>query len=79
MAQPLPLAYGSHGKVSFWSAGWYTTGYPNVGVVDFVVTVITNPIPANAHHGAIPSLTGHFSQRGLSPTSRLTINPVPAT
>jgi len=78
IAQPIPFAYGAHGKVnpvSFWTAAWPTTGYSNFGVVDFVITVVTNPIPANAHHGAIPSLTGHFSQRGLSATSRLTINP----
>jgi hypothetical protein len=75
IAQPIPFVYGSHGTVSFWSAAWLTTGYPNMGVVDFVVKVVTNPIPANSIHGAIPSLTGYFSQRGLSPTSRLTINP----
>jgi len=78
VAQPIAFNYGSHGKVnpvSFWSTAWSTAGYSNFGVVDFVVTVVTNPIPANAHHGAIPSLTGHFSQRGLSASSRLTINP----
>jgi len=77
ISAPIAFNYGNHGSppVAFWSAVWMTTNYPNLGVVDFVVTVVTNPIPANSHHGAIPSLTGHFSQRGLSSNSRLTISP----
>ena len=42
IANPMPMAYGSHGSVSFWSLGWNTTGYANIGVVDFVVTGFGN-------------------------------------
>jgi len=75
VAQPIAFQYGAHGTRSFWTAAWDTTGYPNVGVVNFVITVLTKPLPATGARGAIPALTGRFSQAGMPPTSRLTINP----
>lgn len=71
---PIPFAYGTHGTVSYWTAAWPTTGYANLGIVHFLVTVVTNPIPATKAHAAIPSLTGHFSQNGMPAPSQLTIN-----
>ncbi len=75
VAAPIPFVYGSHGTVSYWTAAWPTAGYPNLGAVAFQVKLVTQPIPANAHHPAIPSLTGGWSQAGMPVPSRLTINP----
>jgi hypothetical protein len=76
---PVPMAYGAHGTASFWSAAWTppvaagsVAAYP-VGVVNFVVTVRTKPVPATSRHAAIPAQIGRFSQHGLATPSVLTI------
>jgi len=69
----LPMSYGSHGTVSFWSVPWgpIAKKYP-LGVVNFVVTVVTNPVP-NGLTAAFPSETGYFTQKGMPSPSQLTI------
>lgn len=46
VAAPLPMNYGNHGAVAFWSLGWKTTGYLTPGIVAFKVIVTTNAAPA---------------------------------
>ena len=75
----IPMDYGSHGTASFWTAAWTppvaagsVPAYP-VGVVNFVVTVKTKPVPATSGHAAVPAQIGRFTQHGLAPPSVLTI------
>ncbi len=69
----IPLDYGTHGTVSYWTAAFGTTGYP-LGVVDFHVTVVTKPVPKTATSRAMRALSGVFTQRGMPASSRLTIS-----
>ena len=73
-APRLQLTYGAHGASAFWSAPWMTTGY-TLGVVNFRVVFVTQPIPATKHRKRIPSQSAEFSQQGLAPSSMLTIVP----
>jgi hypothetical protein len=41
----IPMSYGNHGSVAFWSYGWKTTGYAT-GIVNFSITVVTAKVPA---------------------------------
>lgn len=41
----LKLAYAAHGTVAYWTTPWFTTTTTPVGVVNFTVTVTTDPIP----------------------------------
>ena len=67
------LYFGNHGTNSYWTDGWTVpTTYP-VGIVNFVVHVVTKPVPATATTKAVPAESGTFSQAGLAPPSRLTI------
>jgi hypothetical protein len=43
---PVPMAYGNHGTVAFWTAGWSTVGYPTLGVVNFQIVVKTAAVKA---------------------------------
>jgi hypothetical protein len=76
--QPLPFKYGLHGtapnQVSFWTAVFPTAKYP-LGVVNFTVVVKTKAVKKTAHHKAVKSLTGTYSQKGFSDVSRLTVTP----
>jgi len=72
LSAPIPLTYGAHGKVAFWSAAWSTKGYPP-GIVNFTVTVVAKPIPKTVLHAAIPAQSTVFSEAGTAPTSQLTI------
>jgi len=74
----IPLVYGTHPTkpaVSYWTAAWpVAKSYP-LGIVDFSVTVVTNPVP-DGLSAAVPSETGVFTQQD-SPqvASPLTIEP----
>ena len=46
VAAPLPMAYGNHGTVAFWTVGWSTVGYPTLGVVNFQIVVKTAAVKA---------------------------------
>ena len=74
----IPMAYSTHPTkpaVSYWTAAWpVAKGYP-IWVVNYSVTVITNPVPAGLT-AAVPSEKGVFMQQD-SPqvASMLTIEP----
>ncbi len=65
----IPLSYGHD---PYWTAAWKTTGY-SYGVVNFVVHVTTDPVPATATTPYIPSRSAAYSQAGLPAQSQLTI------
>jgi hypothetical protein len=71
----IPLVYGAHGTVAYWTAPWNTTASTPIGVVNFTVTVTTMPVKKTNTHPKIPALTGKFSQAGLPSVSNLTITP----
>jgi len=79
LPQPLQMTYASHGKISFWTAPWFTAGYPNLGTVNFNVTVTTKAIAKSVHHPAYPAMSGTFTQAGMAAPSMLTLNPAPTT
>ncbi|MFI5034602.1 MAG: hypothetical protein ACHQFZ_00150 [Acidimicrobiales bacterium] len=41
----IPMNYGNHGSIAFWSYGWKTTGYAT-GIVNFSITVVTAKVDA---------------------------------
>ena len=43
---PVPMNYGNHGTVAFWTAGWSTVGYPTLGIVNFQIVVKTAAVKA---------------------------------
>ena len=67
------LSYGTHGKDSYWTAGWKIPANYPVGIVNFSVWVTTKAVPATATTPAVPEQTGIFSQNGLAPPSRLSV------
>jgi len=74
----IPLVYGTHPTkpaVSYWTAAWPVGKTYPLGVVNYSVTVITNPVPAGLT-AAVPSEKGVFMQQD-SPqvASMLTIEP----
>jgi hypothetical protein len=74
----IPLVYGTHPTkpaVSYWTAAWPVGKTYPLGVVNYSVTVITNPVPAGLTQ-AVPSEKGVFVQQD-SPevASMLTIEP----
>jgi hypothetical protein len=69
----LPLSYGTHGKTSYWTAGWAIPKTYPLGTVNFTVWVTTKAVPVSATSAGVPKETGVFSQDGLAPPSRLTI------
>jgi hypothetical protein len=74
----IPLVYGTHPTkpaVSYWTAAWPVGASYPLGVVNYSVTVVTNPVPAGLT-AAVPSETGVFTQQD-SPqvASMLTIEP----
>jgi hypothetical protein len=76
--KPFPMYYTNHPTkpvVAYWTAAWpVAKNYP-LGVVNYSVTVVTNPVP-NGLTAPIPSETGVFTQQ-QSPevASMLTIEP----
>jgi hypothetical protein len=74
----IPLVYSTHPTkpaVSYWTAAWpVAQSYP-LGVVNYSVTVVTNPVPAGLT-AAIPSEIGVYTQQGTPQVaSMLTIEP----
>jgi hypothetical protein len=74
----IPLVYSTHPTkpaVSYWTAAWPVAKTYPLGVVNYSVTVITNPVPSGLT-AAIPSEKGVFMQQD-SPqvASMLTIEP----
>jgi hypothetical protein len=67
------LSYATHGKTSYWTAGWTVPANYPLGTVNFTVWVTTKPVPASPTQAAVPAETGVFSQAGLAPPSRLEI------
>ena len=76
--KPIPLVYGTHPTkpaVSYWTAAWPVSKTYPLGVVNYSVTVVTNPVPGGLT-SAVPSERGVFVQQD-SPqvASMLTIEP----
>lgn len=69
----LPLYFGTHGKNSYWTAGWVVPKTYPLGIVNFSVWVTTKPVPVSATSAGVPAQTGVFTQEGLAPPSQLTI------
>jgi hypothetical protein len=79
---PIPMTYGTHGKASYWTAAWKVPAHYPLGIVNFSVHVITDPVPATKGHNAVSKFSAVFTQKGLAPPSQLTIvaaAPVPAS
>jgi hypothetical protein len=60
---PLPMAYGNHGTVAFWTAGWSTVGYPTLGVVNFQIVVKTAAVKAVTKRVKVRLSTGKYVYR----------------
>jgi hypothetical protein len=78
LSAPIPLVYSTHPTkpaVSYWTAAWPVGKTYPLGVVNYSVTVITNPVPTGLTAG-VPSEKGVFMQQD-SPqvASMLTIEP----
>ena len=74
----IPLVYGNHPTkpvVAYWTAAWpIGKSYP-LGVVNYTVTVVTNPVPVGLT-AAVPSEVGVFTQQSTPQVaSMLTIEP----
>lgn len=74
----IPLTYGNHPTkpvVAYWTAAWPVgKSYP-LGVVNYTVTVVTNPVPVGLT-AAVPSEIGVFTQQSTPQVaSMLTIEP----
>ncbi len=70
---PIPMAYGTHGTASYWTAAWKVPAHYPFGIVNFSVHVITDPVPATKGHNAVSKFSAVFTQKGLAPPSQLTI------
>jgi hypothetical protein len=75
----MPMYYSNHPTkpvVAYWTAAWpIKQSYP-LGVVNYTVTVITNPIVGGGVTGPVPSEVGVFTQQSTPlVASMLTIEP----
>lgn len=75
----LPMFYSTHPTkpkaVSYWTAAWPVPANYPLGVVDYTVTVVTNPVPGGLT-AAVPSEVGVYTQAGTPEVaSPLTIEP----
>jgi len=75
----MPMYYSNHPTkpvVAYWTAAWpIKQSYP-LGVVNYTVTVVTNPIPGGGVSGPVPSEVGVYTQQGTPEVaSMLTIEP----
>jgi hypothetical protein len=73
------LVYSNHPTkpaVAYWTAAWpVAKSYP-LGVVNYTVTVVTNPIPGGSFSGPVPSEIGVYTQQSTPEVaSMLTIEP----
>jgi hypothetical protein len=75
----IPLVYGNHPTkpvVAYWTAAWTVAKSYPLGVVNYTVTVVTNPIPGGGVTGPVPSEIGVFTQQSTPQVaSMLTIEP----
>lgn len=69
----LPLAYGTHGTASYWTAAWTISATYPLGIVNFLVHVATAPVPPQQGTSGVPEEGGTFTQQGLAPPSQLTV------
>ena len=77
----IPFAYTNHPTtpvVAYWTAAWtIAKNYP-LGVVNFTVTVTTNPVKATKTQKAIPAQTAVMTEKNTTwLASPLTIEPGP--
>jgi hypothetical protein len=75
----MPLVYSTHPTkpaVSYWTAAWpVAKSYP-LGVVNYTVTVVTNPVPSGGLTAAVPQEVGVYTQQSTPEVaSMLTIEP----
>jgi hypothetical protein len=75
----MPMSYSNHPTkpaVAYWTAAWpVKKSYP-LGVVNYTVTVVTNPIPGGGVSGPLPSEVGVYTQQDTPEVaSMLTIEP----
>jgi len=69
----IPFFYGNHGKFAYFTAAWTVAKNYPLGIVNFVVHVVTKPVPASGSRAAVPAESGIFTQAGLAPPSQLTV------
>jgi hypothetical protein len=60
VSTPVPMSYGNHGTVAFWTAGWSTVGYPTLGVVNFQIVVKTAAVKAVTQRVKVRLSTGKY-------------------
>jgi len=74
----IPLVYSNHPTkpvVAYWTAAWPVGSTYPLGVVNYTVTVVTNPVPVGLT-AAVPSEVGVFTQQSTPQVaSMLTIEP----
>jgi len=75
----MPMFYSNHPTkpvVAYWTAAWpVAKSYP-LGVVNYTVTVVTNPILGGGVTGPVPSEIGVYTQQSTPEVaSMLTIEP----
>ncbi len=75
----MPMYYSNHPTkpvVAYWTAAWPVGKTYPLGVVNYTVTVVTNPIPGGGVTGPVPSEVGVFTQQDTPlVASPLTIEP----
>lgn len=75
----IPMYYSNHPTkpvVAYWTAAWPVGKTYPLGVVNYTVTVVTNPIPGGGLSGPVPSEVGVFTQQSTPQVaSMLTIEP----
>lgn len=76
----IPLVYSNHPTkpvVAYWTAAWPVGKTYPLGVVNYTVTVVTNPVPVGLT-AAVPSEVGVYTQQSTPEVaSMLTIEPGP--
>jgi hypothetical protein len=75
----IPMYFSNHPTkpvVAYWTAAWPVGKTYPLGVVNYTVTVVTNPIPGGGLSGPVPSEVGVFTQQSTPlVASMLTIEP----
>jgi len=75
---PIPFVYGNHPTkpvTAYWTAAWTVAKNYPLGVVNWRVTVVTNPVPTGLTAG-VPSQTASMqTNNSLYAASPLTIEP----
>ncbi len=63
VSTPLPMNYGNHGTVAFWTVGWSTVGYSTLGIVNFKIVVTTVKVPAVTKRVRVKLPNGKYVMR----------------